>query len=226
MSRKSWVLFDYGGVICYPQPEHDVAALAAAAGVSVAQFCAAYWARRLEYDLADLDADTFWKGIAGQPGGASDGSLTAELVRLDVASWSHLQPGTVRLIQDLATATSGHRLALLSNAPHEVAAGVAALPVASHFEHLLFSCDLRLAKPDPRCFRAALSRLAAEPAEVIFIDDREDNVGAAASMGIRAIRFTDPETVRSQLRSAVAQADPGERGAEGGLPVRGGAGGP
>jgi len=191
------VLFDYGGVICYPQPERDVAALAAAAGGSVAEFCAAYWARRLEYDLADLDADGFWTPIASKPGRAQDASLTAEMVRLDIASWSHLQPGTVRLIQDVAA--TGHRLALLSNAPHEVAAGVAALPVASHFERLLFSCDLRLAKPDLRCFRAALGKLDAAPGEVIFIDDRQENVDAAAGMGIRAIHFTDPETARSQL---------------------------
>ena len=40
----SWVVFDYGGVICTPQPEADVAALAAAVGVPVPDFQVPYWA--------------------------------------------------------------------------------------------------------------------------------------------------------------------------------------
>ena len=32
----NWVLFDYGGVICTPQPDSDVGRLASAAGVPVA----------------------------------------------------------------------------------------------------------------------------------------------------------------------------------------------
>jgi len=35
---STWVLFDYGGVICTDQPDEDVVALAAAAGVGVPEF--------------------------------------------------------------------------------------------------------------------------------------------------------------------------------------------
>ncbi len=44
---STWVVFDYGGVICTPQPDADVALLAAAAGVPVPDFQRAYWAYRL-----------------------------------------------------------------------------------------------------------------------------------------------------------------------------------
>ena len=192
-----WIMFDYGGVISGPQPEQDVAALAATAGGRVPDLLGAYWARRLAYDLADMDAESFWKGITSQLGRSWDPALLPELVRLDIASWTHLRPGVVRLVDEVAA--SGHRLALLSNAPHEVAAGVAALPLARRFEHLIFSCDLRLAKPDPRCFRAALAKLGAAPADVFFIDDREDNVASAAKLGIQAIRFTGPDDIRARL---------------------------
>jgi putative hydrolase of the HAD superfamily len=192
-----WVVFDYGGVISRPQPERDVAALAAAAGGPVPDFLDAYWARREAYDRADLDAEAFWKGVTNQLGRSWDPGRMPELVRLDIRSWQHLRPGVVRLVDEVAA--SGHRLALLSNAPHEVAAGFASLPVARQFEHLLFSCDLRLVKPDPRCFSAALATLEAAPADVIFIDDRQDNVDAAAGVGISAIKFTTVGDLRVRL---------------------------
>jgi putative hydrolase of the HAD superfamily len=192
-----WVVFDYGGVISRPQPERDVAALAAAAGGSVPDFWDAYWARRLDYDRADLDAEAYWKGVTCQLGRPWDPGQMPELVRLDIESWQHLRPSVVRLVGEVAA--SGHRLALLSNAPHEVATGFTSLPVARKFDRLLFSCDLRLAKPDPRCFSAALARLQAAPPDVIFIDDRQDNVDAAARLGIQALRFTTPDDLRARL---------------------------
>jgi putative hydrolase of the HAD superfamily len=193
----TWVMFDYGGVICSPQPERDLAAMAAVAGSRVPEFRHAYWARRLAYDLAELTAEEYWRATLEQVGRGWDRALTAELSSLDTASWMHLQPGTLRLIEDLAA--RGTRLAVLSNAPCDVAESVAALPVSPHFEHLLFSCYLRAAKPDPLCFRKALARLGADPADVIFTDDRADNVDAAARLGIHAIRFTGAGAVRAQL---------------------------
>ncbi len=193
----TWVMFDYGVVVCSPQPEREVAAMAAVAGSPVAEFREAYWARRLGYDLADLSAAEYWRAAAEQLGRSWDDAATAELMALDVASWMHLQPGTIRLIEDLAA--TGTRMAVLSNAPHGVADAVTALPVARHFEHLLFSCHLRAAKPDPRCFRMALARLGTEPADVIFTDDRAENVQAATRLGIRAFRFTGADALRTRL---------------------------
>ena len=64
----NWVLFDYGGVICTPQPDSDVGRLASAAGVPVPAFCDAYWAHRLDYDRAELDGTTYWQKVAAGVG--------------------------------------------------------------------------------------------------------------------------------------------------------------
>ena len=193
----TWVLFDYGNVICQPQPEQDIARLAEAAGCPVAELLPPYWAYRLDYDRAVLDVTSYWQQVAADLGGSFTEAQIAELSRLDAGSWLHLRPGSVQLVADLAAA--GVRLAVLSNAPGDTAQAVAGLPVAAHFEHLMFSCDLKLAKPDPECFRAALAVLRAAPAEVIFLDDRSDNVAGAAALGIRSIHFTGPETARADL---------------------------
>src|SRR5437016_883334 len=88
------VMFDYGGVISYPQPEHAVRALADAAGTTVPEFRNAYWPQRIAYDGAELDATAFWLGVGARLEHTFSEAVIADLIRLDVASWLHLQPGT------------------------------------------------------------------------------------------------------------------------------------
>ena len=193
----TWVLFDYGGVLCHPQPERDVARLAQAAGCAVADLEAAYWAYRLDYDRADFDVTGYWQRVAADLGRQFTAEQITELSRLDTESWLHLQDTSVNLVHALARA--GYRLALLSNAPADVAHAVQRLPLAASFEHLLFSCFLKSTKPDPECFRAALAALDTGPGDVVFLDDRADNVAAAAALGIRSARFTGARQARADL---------------------------
>jgi putative hydrolase of the HAD superfamily len=194
---STWVVFDYGGVICTAQRGEDVARLAAAAGVPVPDFQGAYWAYRLSWDRAELDGTTYWHKVAAALGLSFSAPQIAELTRLDIASWLHLQEGTVALIGDLAAA--GYPLALLSNAPAEVAEVVADLPVARAFAHCAFSCFLGAAKPEPACYQVVLGMLGARPADVVFIDDRPENVAAAAALGIRGVQFSTPSQTRAAL---------------------------
>lgn len=196
-ARSTWVVFDYGGVICTPQPGAEVAALAAAAGVPVPDFQGPYWAYRLSYDRAELDGTTYWHEVAAALGLSFPASQVAELIRLDIASWLHLCDGTVTLLKDLAA--GGYRLALLSNAPADFAEVMAEQPVTRYFEHLAFSCYLGSVKPEPECYRAVLAMLGARPGDVVFIDDRPENVTGAAAVGIHGVHFTTPEAVRTAL---------------------------
>ncbi len=63
----------------------------------------------------------------------------------------------------------------------------------------MFSCALKSAKPDPECFRATLALLDADPGDVVFLDDRADNVTGAAALGIRSVQFTDAAAARDGL---------------------------
>jgi putative hydrolase of the HAD superfamily len=200
----TWLMFDYGGVISHPPTRQDLAQLAGVAGVPVPAFADVYWEWRRAYDLAELDVTGYWQRVGRSLGRRYGDAEICELARLDSASWLRLQPGTVALIEDLAAA--GRRLALLSNAPDQLADAIAALPIAAHFGHLLFSCQLKSAKPDPECYSRALGRLGATPAEVIFIDDRSENVAAAAAMGLRPVHFTSPEGMRAAVARQLAGA--------------------
>lgn len=198
----TWVLFDYGGVISYPPADEDLALLAAAADAPVPALMEVYWAWRRAYDLAELDAPGYWRQVGRALGRGYGEAEIAELIRLDQAAWLRLQAGTVALIEQLAAA--GRPLALLSNAPDELADAITELPIAAHFRHLIFSCQLKSAKPDPECYARALARLGARADEVIFIDDRGENVAAAAALGLQAVHFTSASEARAAVTERLA----------------------
>jgi putative hydrolase of the HAD superfamily len=60
------------------------------------------------------------------------------------------------------------------------------------FERRFFSCYLRAVKPDPAAYHQVIEALGAVPEEIVFFDDREDNVMAAAALGIEAHMFMSP----------------------------------
>ena len=57
------------------------------------------------------------------------------------------------------------------------------------FDAFFSSCYLGVRKPDRKIYQIALDVLERDPRQVIFIDDRAENVAAAASLGIHAIRY-------------------------------------
>lgn len=185
----AWLLCDYGEVLSTAPPPADRAALLAAAAWDPADgdFWEIYWAGRPSYDRADVTAREYWTAVLGR---APEDHRLAELIRRDAAGWLHPNEETLAAVSALGA--RGVRLAVLSNAPVEVAAEIDAAPWLADFTPRLFSCDLRAIKPDPRAYRAALDALGAAPDEVVFVDDRPANVEGARAVGMRAEVFTGP----------------------------------
>jgi 2-haloacid dehalogenase len=69
------------------------------------------------------------------------------------------------------------------------------------FEDIVVSGTVGLAKPDPAVFTLLAERIGRPLADCVFVDDSPANVAAAANAGMDAIRFTDDEPLRPQLRS-------------------------
>ncbi|MEV0891384.1 HAD-IA family hydrolase [Promicromonospora sp. NPDC050262] len=57
------------------------------------------------------------------------------------------------------------------------------------FDVSLYSCDLGVAKPDPGFFEKAATRIGAESAEILFVDDHPANVEGARSTGMAAVHW-------------------------------------
>jgi putative hydrolase of the HAD superfamily len=67
------------------------------------------------------------------------------------------------------------------------------------FKVALSSCYLGLRKPEPAIYRRALEILGRPAERILFIDDRAENVAAAAAAGIQAIRFEGAPALRRAL---------------------------
>jgi len=67
--------------------------------------------------------------------------------------------------------------------------------------HLAFSsCYLGLRKPDAAIYKRALDILGKPAGHVLFIDDRPENIAAAANAGMETIRFTGASALRADLQ--------------------------
>ncbi len=67
------------------------------------------------------------------------------------------------------------------------------------FDAFFSSCYLGLRKPDRKIFQIALDVLQRDPERAVFIDDRPENVAAAASLGIHGIRYQGSAQLASEL---------------------------
>jgi HAD superfamily hydrolase (TIGR01509 family) len=79
--------------------------------------------------------------------------------------------------------------------------------VREHFPDILFfndyvlSYEVRALKPDPKIFQEALKKAGAPPASCVFIDDMEENVRAAAALGLKTVLYKPGTDLRDALRS-------------------------
>jgi putative hydrolase of the HAD superfamily len=193
------VVFDYGQVLCLPQELSDVKAMADACSSSVEEFEQLYWPPRLAYDRADLNAETFWAPIL-KKGGHNPSQLEIQrLVELDSESWGRPNAPVLEWVKQLRD--TGVQVAILSNMPPEIGRYLTAnREWMQLFCPTLFSYDVRSVKPEPRIYEILLELLQLPANQVLFLDDRPENVKGARDLGIHALVFNDLESTLAAIR--------------------------
>lgn len=192
-----WVVFDLGGVVLARTSR--LPDLASLLNVEVDTLITGYQRHRLAYDQ-DSDAAAFWAGATAAAGiAAPSQALLEQLVELDEDGWSGTIPETLSLIEDLRSA--GYGLAVCSNAPSSMGARIRRQPWAQPFQHLVFSGDLGVVKPDPTIFDSVVAATGSSPDRMVFLDDLAVNVDGALAAGWHAYQFTDAEHARADLEA-------------------------
>jgi HAD superfamily hydrolase (TIGR01509 family) len=69
------------------------------------------------------------------------------------------------------------------------------------FDPCLLSCEIGWEKPDPRAYQLLLDALQIPASDLMFIDDKWENVEGAKKLGIDAIQFQSAEQVRQELKT-------------------------
>lgn len=142
------------------------------------------------FEQGELSEADYWAAYADA--GIEVDPEVFHRVRREGTDW---MPGMRELLDDLAGVVVR---ATASNYPRwidELARG----PLAGRFDRVLASCDLGVRKPEVAFFERLLDELALPAPEVLFVDDREENVSAARRAGLSAHRFQGAAALRDWL---------------------------
>ena len=196
------VVFDYGEVISREPTDADRAALVARAGVDAEPFWTAYWAHREPLDQGTLSIADYWGAVASDLGVEWDAVDVHELWALDHRGWLSVDPDTLRVLHALAD--GGTRLALLSNAGADFSGWLRSGSFAPLFERVFVSGELGLVKPNADIYEHVIAELGITPAELLFVDNKSENVEGARAVGGDGHVFTDAAGLEAWLRGLQA----------------------
>ncbi|PWE18950.1 HAD family hydrolase [Marinicauda salina] len=129
----------------------------------------------------------------------------ADLIRAWDARWDEMFDGWVAGMDALFTELDAAGVAQygLSNLPAEKWRPLLDLyPELERLRETVVSGAEGVAKPDPRIYAITAERIGHRPDETLFVDDKAENVAAAAEAGFPGLVFTDAAKTRAALREA------------------------
>jgi HAD superfamily hydrolase (TIGR01509 family) len=191
--RQRVLLLDVMGTLVYEPFYREVPAFF---GVSLEELIAAKhptaWAEfeRGEIDEVELERKFFRDGRDYDHAG----------MRARMEETYRFLEGAEELLVDLKAA--GVEMHALSNYPDWYLLIERKLKLSRFLRWTFVSCRTGSRKPDPAAYKAALDALARPPADLLFVDDREENCAAARALGIESIRFRGATPLRGALTAA------------------------
>jgi putative hydrolase of the HAD superfamily len=101
------------------------------------------------------------------------------------------RPDAVPTLEELRR--RGHLLGMISVCTEDVSQVWDETPLGREFDAAVFSCDVGVAKPDPRIYQIACERLGVEPGESLFVGDgANDELPGAERVGMAAVQLRAP----------------------------------
>ncbi len=104
----------------------------------------------------------------------------------------------ISLLKDLK---EDYQLSILSNGSSNSLCLLEDRGVRDFFKVVIFSDEIGFEKPQTESYEMILSKMTLRPEEVIFIDDRSENIEGASLLGINTVYYKDPHQLREDLIS-------------------------
>jgi putative hydrolase of the HAD superfamily len=197
MSEISTILWDVGGVLLTNGWDHEErASVLAHFGIDRNEFEDRHpeandvWEKGLITAEEYLYRTVFWKPRS---------FTSEEFLEAMKAESRVLKDSALGILEDIA-ASQDVDIGMLNNEARELNDyRIEQFGFTGYFDFFFSSCYVGLRKPAPRIYQLALDVLQCEPGEVVFIDDRQGNADAAASLGIHAIKYEGSEHLAQAL---------------------------
>jgi putative hydrolase of the HAD superfamily len=125
---------------------------------------------------------------------------TEQLLELQLDFWSGWQLDA-DLVDFLRNLRPGYKTAILSNAwPGTREVFTERLKLDQAVDEMIISAEEGVAKPDPRIYQIAISRLEVQPEESVFVDDLAENVQGAQAFGMQGIQFKSTQQAIADVK--------------------------
>jgi putative hydrolase of the HAD superfamily len=194
MSIKT-VVFDYGGVICFIPSVEMRSELVRLSGLSADVLWELDRKYRGEWDRGAYDGIGHYRRMLAKAGVSLDDDSLAQIARADIDCWKYIDPATLQLMRDIKA--SGLRLGILSNIPRDFPRD--SVPAFAEADIAVYSCDLGIIKPEAGIYEKLREKAGCLYEDIVFFDDKEDNVARAKELGIQAFLWEGAETARKQV---------------------------
>ena len=175
------VVFDLGRVVFAQDPAKSTAEFKQFFSYVSLTPMPQFWT---DYDMGVLSFEQVAEELAAYRG--VEPEFAREMITIAIGKQETIRP-TEKLIDELKAA--GYKLYVLSNMSREFIDFLRKQKVYENFDGDVVSCEVGIVKPMPEIYDLLLERFDLAPAETIFIDDRKENVDAAAAKGIATFHF-------------------------------------
>ncbi len=98
----------------------------------------------------------------------------------------------------------GYQVLFLSNmSEHVIDSNPGAYDFTEHMDGGIYSYQVNSIKPDPEIYEKLFEKYDLKPWECLFVDDTSVNVAEAKKLGMKAIRYSDPEQIKANIDQAL-----------------------
>ncbi|MFJ8820987.1 HAD family hydrolase [Streptomyces sp. NPDC102467] len=126
--------------------------------------------------------------------------------RLLIRLQERLRPDADMVALVAKVRADGHRVGMLSNSLGDDCYAGFDLPAL--FDAVTVSGEIGVRKPSRRAYAIACERLGSLPEETVMVDDLEQNITAAARLGIAGVVHRDAPTTAAELARLLSPPDP------------------
>ena len=194
LANLSTIIFDLGGVILNLDTNLSVKAFADLASLKEKEIYSRFLEEEWSYafEKGEIDAPMFRNEVRK--------SLKVNLLdeQIDNAWNAMLVDLPISSLQLMASLKHKYQLYVLSNTNaihlkvlnNMVAANTNGGCIMDFFDKAYYSCEVGMRKPDEEIFTYVIEANNLKPQETLFIDDMEDNIIGAQSVGLRTVHLS------------------------------------
>jgi putative hydrolase of the HAD superfamily len=194
------VIFDYGNVISQASNTRTLQDIADAYGVPKDEVGKYIGTHIGDFRKGKMTEDEFWENLSFDLGKPVPQNKY-DLWRNDFRKKLEVSEEMLAFVRYLKS--RGIRVAVVSNNIAPYVEVIKKQNGYKDFDVVINSCEVGCSKPDEEIYRLALNKLNMQSRQVLFVDDKQENVDTATKLGMETVLVTDTAKLEQDIRKVL-----------------------